>query len=201
MTVRSTLAHQYRARLDALRSQLVEQARRLYGDLDPADISASFDAIAPDIARYIEAGQGSAAALSAAFLNALSEYETDQPAAVQMAPVGVSQKGDPLAVGMAPIAGMILGQIAAGATVTDAVAYGDYLVSRFADSETVRVADQTTDDTLAAEGQRYIGWEGVVSPRACDACVSANSGTHTPDETLYRHANCGCERIPIFEGA
>lgn len=199
MTVRSSLARNYHARLDALRAQLVEQARRVYGTLDPADISASFDAIAPDIARFIEAGQGSAAALSAAFINALSEYEVGAPVAVRTAQPGLSETGAPLAMSMAPIAGVILGAIGAGRPVEEAVAYGDYMVARFADSETVRVADETVRDSLSGD-HRYVGWEGVVAPRACDACVSANSGMHSPDEPVYRHANCSCQRIPVFEG-
>ena len=198
-SLRSLVIRQYRARLRALRDQIIAQAQAIYGDLDPEAIDESFRAIAPQITRFLEAGKGSAASLSAAFLDQLAVYEGGQSLDTPRPPVATAKSGLPLAEALRNyVVPAVLGAIGSGRPLDLAVGYGAFLLAQFTDNEILRTADETV--AASREMPHYAGWEGEVAAGACANCVDANTGRHGPSEPLYRHGFCRCEEIPIFEG-
>jgi predicted ABC-type ATPase len=81
-------------------------------------------------------------------------------------------------------------------SVKEALGFGQGLVERTADNEVQAAGDEEAERQIA-EVVTMIGWEGIVSPEACDRCQT-NVGFHPKDEPIYRHPNCGCEKAYVF---
>lgn len=197
----SRLVQSYRQRLEAIRADITSRVEALYGDVDPADISASYDRFIAESAPIIERGQASTVALAAAFLRSYSALRHGAliDIADEAEPIaGTTVAGTPLPEGMAAFGSMVLGRIRDGAPLDEAMAFGRSLVSGFADKEVTGAADRSIDTAANATG-RVTGWEGIVSPDACDPC-QANAGLHDIDVEIYRHPNCDCQRIPVIAG-
>lgn len=167
-------------------------------DINENDIGGSYDDFIARAEPLIKAGKGSVQDLASAYITAYAEFETGSP--VALAPMadlsGVSPAGT-LRDALAPLGSMMLGAIGNGKSPAEALQYGQYLVGRLADSELLG----TRDDTVAAQSEvtpTIVGWEGIISPGACNECVISNSGTHDLTEELYRHGNCGCDSRPVF---
>ena len=96
---------------------------------------------------------------------------------------------------MAAFGAMVLGQIAGGKAIEEALAFGEYLATRFGDSELTGTADRIVADPVVQD--RLSGWEGLVQPGSCDPC-KGNEGRHELVELIYRHPNCHCVYQPVF---
>jgi hypothetical protein len=196
---RSRVVDAYRTRAAGIRRLILARVDELYADVDPGDISGSIDRFIADAEPIITAGQASMATLVAAFVRAYSaagQGELVEPADDVEEIAGTTRDGSSLAIGMAAFGPMILSQIAGGATVDDAMAFGQHLATRFADSEVTGAADRELEHQ-AAGADRIVGWEGLVAPGSCNPCL-ANAGQHGLDEEIYRHPDCNCERIPVL---
>lgn len=191
---RSRVAAAYQARVAAIHAAIDTRIRALYVDVDPDAIEQSIDDFIARAEPVIAAGQASVAELVAAYVRTASGDLVDAAGNVE-AIVGTTRQGASLVDGMAAFGSMILGQIADGKSVDDAMQFGESLATRFADSEVTGAGDRQIDVLAAVEV--VTGWEGVVSPEACDACQS-NAGRHELDEEIYRHPWCNCQRLPIF---
>lgn len=176
-----------------LRDQVAVRLSRLYADgMDPDDIPGSFDRVAVRSAPVVVAGQSHAAVLVQGLVRA-------QTGAVALAVPDLAGKLAAARDGMAAIGPLVLTAIADGRTLQDAMAYGDYLLGRFGTNEVIKAADDE-QQRMAAAVSSIVGWEGVVSSDACDNC-QANAGPHDLSEEMWRHGNCGCERLPVYGSA
>lgn len=188
----------YVSRLAEIRKAIDTRVLALFDDIDPDAIDASVVAFVERAAPVITAGQASTAALTAAFIRSLGLARTGE--LLDLADidpiVGTTRDGAPLADGMAAIGPMILEQIGSGRPLAEALDFGAHLASRFADNELTGAADRTID-VQARSISVITGWEGIVSPDACDPCKE-NEGPHDLADEIYRHPDCGCERIPVF---
>lgn len=190
----------YAAQLAALRAAVRARIDVELDDLDFDDVTASFDAFAARIQPLLASGQASVSTLAAAFVRRLGFLETGELHDVvsnRDAIAGTTAAGESLASGMAAWGPMVLQRIGAGASIDEARDFGRYVVQRFTDGEITGAADRE----LRAQGEAVgplTGWQGIVSATACDACQE-NDGDHELDWTPYRHGNCGCVVVPIFE--
>jgi hypothetical protein len=179
----------YRKQLDLVRKRVVDAVLAEFGDaIDPDDIIASFNAFVERATTQIEAGQATAQTLGATYLDLLGgdviPEDDDIP--------GTTVAGKTLADGMAPFGPMMLGLIAGGRTIDDAIAYGSTLVGGFADREVTAAADRETERQINADPAAW-QWRGIVQPGSCDPC-QANAGLHDAEEEIYRHNDCQCDR-------
>lgn len=180
----------------------LEAARRLGRDRIDAVVGADVE-IDPAFERFglravplIAAAQAAAQDMEAAYLRALLTAEMGETVEPPTAPgdiVGRTEKGLPLAIGMAPFAAMVKAQIGTGKTPAEALEYGRYLAARFADAEVIRVSDETSR-AVAMQTPLFSGWFGSVNKDACDPCWATNDGEHSMDAEFYRHAACKCTR-------
>lgn len=196
----SPLERRYRARLEDVRGRTVAAVAAEY-DLDPADIVTSFQRFVDRVAPRIEAGQAAAQLLTVAFLEELAHeqgLERWEPLPEDDKLPGTTVEGKPLDEGMEGITGLVLSAIDAGKPADEAIRSGLSYVERFTDNEVRAAADR--EQERQEKAPEIVGWEGVVKPGSCDQC-RANEGRHALSETMYRHPNCGCERVPVFAGA
>lgn len=176
-----------------LREQVAALLARQYAaEMDPDDIPGSFGRVMTLAAPVVVAGQAHAAALVQGLVRAQTGQDALRPLNLTGA-LGAAREG------MAGIGPLILTAIADGRSVADALAYGDYLLGRFGTSETIKAADDE-QARLAGTVSSIVGWTGVVLPTACDNC-QANAGDHDSSEEMWRHGNCGCERLPLYGAA
>lgn len=193
------LTRAYRARVDAIHREVERRLVALYGDrIDPADIKASFAHYIDDAEPVIAAGQATVASLAEAYLESRAARVGVELALNDLSEevVGTTRDGSDLPTGMAAFGAMVLGQIAGGKAVDEAIQFGEYLATRFADAELTGTTDRIRDDPVVRD--RLTGWDGIVNAGACDGC-QANEGRHPLSEEMYRHPNCGCIWQPVFE--
>lgn len=163
------------------------------------DVMASFDAYAARLEPTLVAGQAAMTRLAAAFIRAYAQAATGSIVEVDHETadiVGTTKTGDPLRSGMAAWGPMVLGRIAAGATVDEAREFGRFLVERFTDGELTGAADREIARQADAV-PAIVGVRGFVSPGACDPCQE-NGGDHELGWEPYRHGGCNCVTEPIF---
>lgn len=176
-----------------LRAQLAALLSRAWSaDMDPDDIPGSFGRVVDRTAPLVVAGQAHAAALVQGLVRAQVGSEALRPVDLTNM-LGVARDG------MGAIGPLVLTAIGEGRTVADALAYGDYLLGRFGTNEVIKAADNE-QARVSASVPSIVGWEGIVSPDACDDC-RANAGAHDLSEDMWRHGNCGCERLPVYGSA
>lgn len=187
------LDQRFRRSLEAARERTAQAVARLYRDsIDPDDIPGSFRSFEQAAAPVLEAGQSAAQALTRAYLEELSGRairELDEA-------IGVTRAGKSLAEGLDPFSSMMLGDIANGAPPEEAIAYGETLVTGFADREVTAASDLETE-RLVDEDPTAWRWIGVVQPGSCERCQE-NEGEHRASDPIYRHNNCACDRIWQF---
>ena len=196
----SPLEAAYRSRLDAVHARVVADVAGDF-DLDESDISASFDRYVARVAPRIEAGQAAAQLLTVSFLEQLAaEQGLDgwEPFPEDDDLPGTTTQGKPLSEGMGAIAGLMLAAIGRGEQPTAALDIGRTYVERFTDNEVRSAADR--EQERQEQAPEIVGWRGEVQPGSCDRCM-ANEGEHDLSEEMYRHPDCGCERVPVFASA
>lgn len=197
MTTAQALAvdRTYRRQIDALRTTLTQRLEAQWGDaVDPDNIADSVQAYIDRVTPTIEAGQATAQALATAYIGSYVSLRTGQPYEPldpDEALIGTTRDGLPLTEGMAAIGPMVLGRIADGVSLQDALDTGRYLAGRFADNEVTGIVDRETD--RQREAAPFTGWEGIIAPDACERC-QVNAGEHDLGEDLYRHPGCNCDR-------
>lgn len=194
------LVRAYRQRLDLIHAEVNRQVDEIFGEeIDQASIDASFAGFIAKVAPVIEAGQQSTAALAAAFLRTYTLTRTGRVLELvedESIP-GTRADGSPITDGMAAFAPLVLGRIADGIDVDDAIEFGRYLATRYADGELTSAVDRTIADQSKG---RFTAWEGIVSPGSCDPCL-ANDGEHDIDVEIYRHPGCNCTYVPLIDVA
>ena len=166
-------------------------------EFDDADIIASVGRVSLRLARAIAGEQRVAQGMTRAFLRSLSLADIGR--AVDPLPpanvAGTTRDGKSLLDGMAAIGPMVVGQIGQGVNIDQARDYGRFLFDRFATSEVIGAADR--EQAHQETRPEIVGWEGIVSPTACDNC-QGNDGVHDLDEEMHRHGNCTCTRVPVW---
>jgi hypothetical protein len=193
------LTDKYHELTAAQREELKRSIAAAYRQADPDDIVDSLGRIADKLMPTLKAHQLQAQQLAAGHLRALSIAETGSALEpLRMLEVaGTRLDGTSLRAGMEAFGPMVLDQIGRGQSPEAALESGQFYLERFADQEIRGAADRELANQQARP--EIVGWEGIVSPDACDEC-QANAGPHTLDEELYRHGNCNCEKVPLFAG-
>lgn len=188
----------YRKALERLRTRIAATVSSTFTDgIDAGDIAGSYGRVTEQAADVVAAGQSVAQSLATAYLARLGAAIVDEDLAI----VGTTRAGLSLEEGLAPFAPMMLAAIANGRLVEDAIAFGQTLVSGFADREVTAAADRETAHQVTADPGSW-RWEGIVAPSSCDAC-KANEGIHDADVEIYRHNDCACTQrwIPASAAA
>lgn len=191
------LERRYRFQVAALRRQVLEALRRLYGQtISAQDLDGAFAAFIPRAAIILRAGQSRAVSLASAYLAALISVESgrrpDLGFFTGQEIVGTTSEGKSLEEGMDAFRSMVKERIGDGADIRDALDYGRSISERFGDSELTSAIDRQTQAVTSISGE-FSGWEGVVSGGACDPC-QGNAGFHELAEEMYRHGNCNCTK-------
>lgn len=191
----------YLERVTGLRAGVVARLRDLYHEtVDPDDILGTMRTYIAEASRIIAAGQGGVATYTEGLILAIAAAEQrnldDLPEFDVESIAGTTRDGSTLRDGMAAIGPMVLGRIGMGAPLEDALAWGETLVTRFADSEMSGARDRVLEEHSESIGA-ITGWEGIVQPDSCDPC-KANAGLHSLTDAKYEHPDCGCEFLPVF---
>ena len=142
----------------------------------------------------IRSAQSAGVTLSTAYLSALILRDGRRTARLPVRTdlVGTSQIGT-LREGMDAWPSMVKAEIGKGRPRPEAIAFGAYLATRFADSETKRAMDEQTEHATR-ESKQFRGWFGLLAPPSCPECVAHNTGFHGLDEPMFRHGGCDCSK-------
>lgn len=189
----AALEDRYRRNREALLGRLSVSLTRLYGaTIEPDELDGSFARLFPRVAPVIRSAQLAGVSLSTAYLSALILRDGGRTSRLPVRTdlIGTSRIGT-LEEGMDAWPAIVKAQIGKGVERPEAIAFGLYLMHRFADGETTRVMDEQTE-FVARESKQFRGWFGNLSPTACRACVAHNSGMHSMNEQPLRHGGCGC---------
>lgn len=187
----------FRRRIASVKAEVKRRLEARYGGLvDIDDIEGSLDSYIAAAEPLIAAGQATVVSLTEAFLGTRAARAGIELALDDVVdPVGTTRAGEDLNVGMAAFGPMILAQIAKGSSADDAIDFGRYLATRFADAEITGAVDRIEQDPVV---RRHVAaLEGTVQPGACEPC-QANAGRHEPDWEPYRHPGCDCVVEVVF---
>lgn len=193
----------YRARIADLKARVQALIRGAFREeLDVEDIKGTFDAFASRAADLIATGQATAQELALSYVTDLAETVTLEGDPYEPLPpdeeaVGITAKGLDLEASLGAIAPLMLAAIADGRPPEEALAYGESLAAGQGDAEVAAAADTEAERQIEHAGPRISGWQGIVSPDACERC-QVNQGFHDRSEQIYRHPNCDCERTWVL---
>ena len=188
-------------RAQARRTRLtVNEVQRLWGQLDPRDLSGSWAAsVGPRIVRAMTAGQLASAAAADGYVDAVVDAEGADPDRVgRVRPeafAGAAADGRPLDSLMLLSLITTKQGIAGGLSVDDALMRGLNQALRLSSSEVTQAGRNAVGSSMA--GKRTIqGYVRVVQPPACARCIILAGKEYGWNKGFQRHPKCDCIHLP-----
>lgn len=188
-------------RAQARRTRLtVNEVQRLWGQLDPRDLSGSWAAsVGPRIVRAMTAGQLASAAAADGYVDEVVDAEGADPDRVgRVRPeafAGAAADGRPLDSLMLLSLITTKQGIAGGLSVDDALMRGLNQALRLSSSEVTQAGRNAVGSSMA--GKRTIqGYVRVVQPPACARCIILAGKEYGWNKGFQRHPKCDCIHLP-----
>lgn len=176
------------------------EVQRLWGQLDRADLSGSWNAsVGPRIVRAITAGQLAQAGVADEYVDEVLDAEgADPDRAGRIRPeafAGVAADGRSLDSLMLLSVITTKQGIAGGLSTDDALIRGLNQALRLSSSEVAQAGRSAVGSSMV--GQRTIqGYVRVVNPPACARCVILAGKEYGWNKGFQRHPRCDCVHLP-----
>lgn len=186
----------------ALSASTVKEVLRLWAQVDPDHLDASYDALLVQILTRVTGSQLLAAHLAAEYVpRVLLEQNLDPAADVTLHPqafTGVASDGRDLA-------GLLIGPlisvkiaIAAGQGVTDAMRSGRESLARMAATQ-VADAGRAAESVATAVRPAANAWVRMLVLPSCSRCAILAGRVYRWSSGFRRHPMCDCRHIPTAE--
>jgi hypothetical protein len=199
MNAVTAVAAEHSRRHRLLNARVAAALAAAWADVDPADLTASWDAGAGQAAtRAVTAAQALAAARATGYveaaLGAAGESVTVPFRIVPAAFAGFVADGRP--VGAALYASIIGAKTATGLRRPDAMTVGRNTLVRIGVSE-VQATARLADGAVIAATPHVTGyWRGVNLP-SCGRCIILSGKWFARNAGFQRHPRCDCYHIPV----
>lgn len=196
MTVQST-AFEHIQRRQVVSDRVAGQAVRLWRQVGTQNLDAGWDAIAPELATVVAAGQVTAARQATPYVNKVMAEQGLPASGDPLEPVmfaGVTREGREVAPELYSSVTETKRLVGRGMGVGQAFASGAALMQVMA-STLVRDAGRAADDVASvARGGKMMA--RVIQPGACSRCaILAGVGDFT--RHFERHPGCQCVTVPV----
>lgn len=192
----------YRAQLLMMRQQLAASTRTSWASITLEDLDRSYSAWLARTVPAVTAAQRTSAALATAYLSAFASRSLERPVPPEQIDMGA-----------------IVGQVAGGRTVAQALAPPLYTAKaalrtvpgpralEIALARALRsIGTAVTDASDAALHAAMLrspivpGWRRVVSPNCCGACLALAGRQYETRKAIERHPDCRCTAEPVIAG-
>jgi hypothetical protein len=176
------------------------EVQRLWGQLDRADLSGSWNAsVGPRIVRAITAGQLSSANAADDYVDEIVDAEGADPDRVgRIRPeafAGLAADGRSLDSLMLLSVITTKQGIAGGLSTDDSMMRGLQQALRLSSSEVTQAGRSAVGSSMV--GQRTIqGYVRVVNPPACSRCIILAGREYGWNKGFQRHPRCDCVHLP-----
>src|SRR5574338_366940 len=192
---------------DALLTRALQTAQAInsrFALVNRDDLTASFQAMVPQLAALIALGQRDAQVLAQTFLTSLSESERGSAtplAASNPQIAGTTVDGRSIAQVVSGFIPAVFIALRRGVPLETALNIGRYGVWRVAMTEVTEAAHREVAHQGLASGD-LIGWTWVTGgKKPCGACLSQQNGRVRPfSQPMKRHAGCSCIESPVYAG-
>jgi hypothetical protein len=196
------LGRLHRARQQHLAAGAVRQVRRRWGLLDPANLAASWQAIARAVTAIVTAYQAEAARGADTYVAAALTLagETPDPAGqvVTAALAGVASDGRDLAGLLGYPEFEVEAFVAQGMPVDQAIAVGGRHLDRIVQTQ-VQDAARVATGVAQVNDRRVRGFVRVLSLPSCSRCVILAGSWYAYNRGFERHPQCDCIHMPAAE--
>lgn len=177
---------------------VVSTAKRLWGDVDPGAVNASWQRLIPQMVTVIIGSQIIAGQTADDYTQAaLDAQGIDRAPDGQVDPyglAGVASDGRPLDSLLSQPAIVALAALAVGATQARVMAQGYAELEKIARTQ---VADAfRAADSIAAVSRRVTHYVRVLSPPSCSRCVVLAGSDRAWNTAFRRHPGCDCISLP-----
>lgn len=186
------------ARLEKLEGAASSAAVAAWGEVDPARISESWEAVIPPVAAVLTRAQERAAdsgvVASREVSVATGQYELPEAFHDPRELAGYGSHGVPIEDALGSAAIGVKTRIAAGATVTDAMLYGANALASLATTVVADTGRESMQMDMIARKQT--GYVRVVEAGACKRCIILAGKFFRWNKGFDRHPSCRCEHMP-----
>lgn len=196
------LQENYRRELKKLWRRVVLLVEDRYRQIDPDDLTRSFQAFVPSAAALVAMGQEQAITLADAFLTSYVSEEKDTVVdlTAERIPPATTFDGRRLEEALSATPAKVFLALKAGRSIDDALSFGRFSAARFAHTEVVDASRQELKVQMEAADE-VRGWRWSAQGSACGACLAADNGAiRSPSTTLIGHAGCDCVMEPVVTG-
>lgn len=197
---RVALAH-YRSRR-RLADALATAARRLWRQVDPADITGSWQRLLVDLLVLANGAQLAASQAADSYLDEVLDAQDVDPTAEGRVAVaafaGIASDGRPLDSLLYQPAITTLTAIQRGATASRALA-GGYAALDMIVRTQVADAGRAADQVALTARPRVSGYVRMVVGRTCSRCVILAGRRYRWSAGFDRHPRCDCIHVPARE--
>ncbi|MFL6138809.1 MAG: hypothetical protein ACJ74O_13550 [Frankiaceae bacterium] len=198
------VAREHYLRQQANARRTADAVQAWWGELDPADLDASWSRVGPGVALITSAGQALAAGQADDYTAAvLAAQGVDPAAAGQVDPLafsGTASDGRPLASLLYEPVIAAKVAIAGGAGVDDAMLAGLASMLRIVGTQ-VQDAGRTADGVAITARRHVGGYVRMLDPPSCGRCAILAGAWYRWNTGFDRHPHCDCVHVPANEGA
>jgi hypothetical protein len=197
MSLQSDLARAHQNELISVGKTLGNRVRSLWWQMDPQNLDASWNWVAPKMVAQVTAAQQYAATLATPYVNSMDRANKFTPAPVELIPEAFTNvMGDGRAVAPALFGAVTNMKTAIGRGLSSQTAFqagANFIavVASAALQDMARNADRTVS---AAKG--YTRYVRVVGGSACSRCAIL-AGIYSAETAFLRHVSCQCTTAPI----
>lgn len=195
----SELAYDHQARRTKLAHAATAKGLRLFRQMDPAYLDASWDRVAPGLTALVSSAQVAAARQSTPFTNAATRaygFPAEQAALVPEAFGGVMLDGREVGPAMFGAVTTTKTAIGRGMSAASAFEVGASFLATIIGAA-IQDMGRQADHTIAT-GKGYTHYVRVVSPGACSRCAIL-AGKDSYENAFDRHPRCKCTSAPLPE--
>lgn len=197
-------AQTFYALLAALSTRAANDARRVWSELDPEQLSASWTSAQAAERLYVavSTGQLTAAVQAAGYVAAaLGEQSKDSDPMGLLRPqsfAGVASDGRDLESLLLQPLIQTLASIADGTDLTQAMESGEAALMTIASTQVSDAGRAATDVAMVTEPE-VRGYVRMLNPPACGRCAILAGKFFRFNTGFLRHPNCDCVHIPADE--
>ena len=194
----------YAERQAALARRTSTELVRLWRQIEPGQIVASWGSMLPRALAVLGTSQATAAASAGLYVDDVLEasgVRVDQAAAGRVSPAAfaaTASDGRPLASLLMEPSITTLTQIKAGRTPAQALNSGRFALDMITRTQ-VADAGRVAVSTAAAVRPQVTGYVRMISGGACSRCLILAGKRYRWNTGFQRHPRCECRNVPVAE--
>jgi hypothetical protein len=193
------IAARHAAAQTALARRAALETARLWAQVDPAGIGASWRMLIPRTLALVAAAQHAAAASADGYVG--SAIGADSTARVVPAGfAGIASDGRPLITLLQQPVFTALRQIGAGAPAAQALNSGGYALDMIVRTQVADAGRTATGAAIVAH-RHATGYVRLVVGATCARCLILAGRRYAWNAGFQRHPRCDCRHVPVAEDA